>query len=132
MSTRVSKLRKAVVQGSYFGAAVIIPLLGASSARAGLVFRTIALTGTDGVYGPNRGAGVTFNLLDGQASINQSGQVVFRGADASTGGLPNGVWMRPDTTNTSFNNNLAIEGGAQPGGGVYATGNSYNSMSINN
>src|SRR5437764_11179312 len=80
-------------------ATAAVTLWTASSASAApLVFRTIALTGTDGVYGPNQGTGVTFNLLDGQCAINLSGQVVFRGADVATGGLPNGVWMRPDTT----------------------------------
>jgi hypothetical protein len=40
--------------------------------------------------------------------------------------------MRPDATTTSNNVNLAIEGGAQPGGGTYASSNSYNTMCINN
>ncbi|HUN81331.1 MAG TPA: choice-of-anchor tandem repeat NxxGxxAF-containing protein [Phycisphaerae bacterium] len=104
----------------------------ASVSASPLAYRTVALTGTDGVYGPGLGAGVTFNLLDGPPAMNLTGQVVFRGADISTGGLPNGLWMRPDATNTSFNLNLAIENGPQPGGGVYSTGNSYNSMAINN
>jgi hypothetical protein len=114
--------------------ATVAALLGwiSSAAATPLTFRTVALTGTDGVYGPGLGAGVTFNTLDGPPTMNLSGLVVFRGSDAATGGLPNGVWMRPDATNTSYNVNLAIEGGPQPGGGVYSTGNAYNSVSINN
>ena len=95
-------------------------------------FRTVAVTGTDGVFGPGQGAGVLYDTVDGPA-INLSGQVSFRGSNtAATGGQPNGVWMRPDATQSSFNTNLALEGGAQPGGGVYNGPNSFNSVSINN
>lgn len=94
--------------------------------------RTVALSGTDGVFGPGMGAGVVFDFVDAPA-MNLSGQVAFRGStSAATGGLPNGVWMRPDATETSFNSNLALEAGPQPGGGTYNGPNSFNSININN
>lgn len=122
-----------VRSGVAVSAAVMLLVCGQASAIVIPTFRTVALSGTDGVYGPGLGSGEMFNFVDGAPALNASGQVAFRGSSlASTGGLPNGVWMRPDATNTSFNTNLAIEGGAQPGGGVYTGPNSYNTIHINN
>src|SRR3954452_4930207 len=107
-----------------------LTLWTASPAAAALVYQPIALTGTDGVYGPNEGAGVTyFSLTSGQPSMNNAGQVVFRGQDSRTGN-PNGLWM----SSPSANSILAIKGGAMPGGGTYPTGAaaSFNSYQINN
>lgn len=115
-------------------AVAALALLASASAVQAVAYRTIALTGTDGVFGPGQGVGIMFDSVGGQQpSINLSGQVSFRGSNSpATGSLPNGVWMRPDATNTSFNSNLALEGGAQPGGGTYNGPNSFNSISINN
>jgi hypothetical protein len=134
MFTRTSFIRSTAFWRLSSVGTVLITIAAVSSTAIALplTFRTVALTGTDGVYGPGFGPGVTFNLLDAPPAMNSSGQVAFRGATVNTGGLPNGVWMRPDATNSSFNINLAIEGGPQPGGGTYSTGNSYNTMCINN
>jgi hypothetical protein len=106
-------------------------LLAASMAQAApVVYRPIALTGTDGAYGPGEGAGVTFTSLTSvQPSINTSGQVAFRGVD-STAGSPGGLWLRTGNTNAP----LARNGQAQPGGGTYPTGAtaSFNSYQVNN
>lgn len=82
--------------------------------------QTIALTGTDGVYGPNQGPGVFFGdgTLDGQPAINNSGSVLLRGNNNAVG-TPAGLWL-----NTSgINNNIALGGQAMPGGGTYAASN---------
>jgi hypothetical protein len=97
---------------------------------ATLVYRTVALTGTDGTYGPGEGPGVTYaSLTSVQPSINTAGQVAFRGTDSTTGN-PNGLWLRTDNANAA----LAMNGGAQPGGGTYPTGPAalYNSYQVNN
>jgi hypothetical protein len=114
-------------------AATGVALWAASMAPAApltLDHRTIALTGTDGIYGPGEGAGITFASLSSvQPSINSSGQVAFRGTD-STVGNPNGLWLRTGSANAA----LAMNGGAQPGGGTYPTGASalFNSYQVNN
>ena len=102
----------------------------ASAAPGALTARTVALTGTDGTYGPGEGAGVTFTSLTSvQPSINTSGQVAFRGVDSTTGN-PNGLWLRTGNANAV----LAINGGPQPGGGTYPTGAGalFNSYQVNN
>src|SRR5687767_4978554 len=89
----------------------------ASDALAALTYRTVALTATDGELGPGQGAGVTFTSLTSvQPSINSSGQVAFRGV-SSIAGNPNGLWLRTANANAV----MAINGGAQPGGGTYPT-----------
>jgi hypothetical protein len=94
----------------------------------------LALTGTDGVYGPGQGAGVSFGTLDGQPCINASGQVAFRGNNTQTG-TPQGMWV----FDGGVNNNIALGGQPMPGGGTYAASNGgsislgvINSMLINN
>lgn len=107
-----------------------VALFAATSAPAALVYNTIALTGTDGTYGPGEGAGITyFSLTSNQASINSAGQVAFRGQDSTTGN-PNGLWLRTGNANAV----LGINGGPMPGGGVYPTGASalFNSIQVNN
>ena len=116
--------------------AIVAIVLGTSlgSSRSAATppnLRTVALSGTDGVFGPGLGAGVVFDSVDSPA-MNLSGQVAFRGSTVAGSGLPNGVWIRPDATETSFNSNLALENGPQPGGGTYVGPNSYNSININN
>lgn len=99
-------------------------------ARGGVVsFETIALTGTDGPFGPGMGAGVTFTQLNGQQpTVNSSGHVAFRGNPTNLGGAE-GMWIHNGMGNT----NMAIGGGAQPGGGTYTAGTSgiINSTHIN-
>ncbi len=94
------------------------------------VYQPIALTGTDGIYGPNQGPGITFVSIGGQQpSFNDSGQAIFR-ASNSLAGTPQGVW----THSSGLNTNVAIAGGPRPGGGTYPTGSSsvFNSTLINN
>lgn len=99
-----------------------------SGALAALEFRTVALTGTDGEYGPGQGTGITFTSLTSvQPSINSAGQVAFRGQD-STAGNPNGLWLRTGSANAV----IAINGGPQPGGGTYPAGAIFNSYQVNN
>jgi hypothetical protein len=107
-----------------------IGLFIASAAPGALTVRTVALTGTDGTYGPGQGAGVTFaSLTSVQPSINAAGQVAFRGTNSTTGN-PNGLWLRTGNANAL----LGINGGPQPGGGTYPTGAaaSFNSIQVNN
>src|SRR4051812_25205156 len=99
-------------------------------ASAAPLYQTVALTGTDGLYGPGEGTGVTFtSLTPVQPSINLAGQVAFRGNESTTG-TPNGVWLRTNNSNAV----LALNGGAQPGGGTYPTGASalFNNVQVNN
>src|SRR5262245_9157566 len=94
--------------------AAMSALWTSSDAPAALTYRTVALTGTDGQYGPGAGAGVTFfSLGSNQPSINSTGQVAFRGQDSTTGN-PSGLWMRSGNTNAA----MAMNGGAMPGGGT--------------
>jgi MYXO-CTERM domain-containing protein len=87
----------------------------------------IALTGTDGPLGPNQGVGFFFGLLDGVPSINNNGQVAFRGLNNDVG-TPQGMWIYSG----GLNSNVALSGGAQPGGGTYPAGTSnINSTQIN-
>src|SRR4051794_18458270 len=80
-----------------------------SVAPAALVYRTVALTGTDGTYGPGDVAGVTFtSLSSGQPSINSSGQVLLRGI-SSAEGTPGGLWLNNGVANTV----QALNGAAQ-------------------
>ena len=123
---RISSQHKSVIAGATAG----IGLFLASLAPAALNYRTVALTGTDGTYGPGQGAGVTFaSLTSVQPALNTAGQVAFRGTNSSTGN-PNGLWLRTG----SANDVLAINGGAQPGGGTYPTGASalFNTYHVNN
>jgi uncharacterized protein (TIGR03382 family) len=104
--------------------------LTSAPAIAAVTITPIALTNTDGIYGPGMGSGVTFSTIDQhQPSINNAGQVAFRG-NSSMAGTPQGVWIRTGTANA----NIAIAGGTAPGGGTYTAGTSgiFNSMHINN
>ncbi|HEY7088502.1 MAG TPA: choice-of-anchor tandem repeat NxxGxxAF-containing protein, partial [Tepidisphaeraceae bacterium] len=105
-------------------------LWAVSPAPAAIVYSTVALTGTDGTYGPGEGPGVTFfSLTSVQPAINNSGQVAFRGQDSTTGN-PNGLWLRTGNANAL----LGINGGPLPGGGTYPTGPSalFNTYILNN
>jgi hypothetical protein len=127
------KMNTTVFRGLSFVAALIVLFaVGSPAMSFPFTYQTIALTGTDGVYGPGQGTGIVFTALDGPPAINSSGQVVFRGSNAATGGIPNGVWKRPNLSNASSNSNLAMEGGPQPGGGVYVTSGGFNTLCINN
>src|SRR5262245_949324 len=102
---------------------------GTAVSLASVTIRPVALTGTDGPLGPGMGSGVTFTTLDQQQpSVNILGQVAFRG-NASTTGTPQGMWIFGGLSNT----NVAMAGGAQPGGGTYTSGTTgiVNSMQIN-
>lgn len=103
--------------------------LAASAHARPVVYTTVALTGTDGALGPGMGAGVTFSDIGGQqVSLNNSGQVAFRG-NTSTAGTPQGLWLHT----AGVNNNLALAGGAMPGGGTYTAGSTgiINSTLVN-
>ncbi|MBS0195300.1 MAG: hypothetical protein JSR77_00925 [Planctomycetes bacterium] len=105
-------------------------LVAAASTAHGIVtYNAIALTGTDGVWGPGMGAGVTFqNIGQQQPTINSYGKVVFR-ATTSAAGNPQGVFLH----SSGGNANVAIAGGSRPGGGTYPTGSDgiFNSTCVN-
>lgn len=108
---------------------VTVAGLAAPAGARPVVYTTVALTGTDGPLGPGMGTGVTFTDIGGQQpSLNNSGQVAFRG-NASTAGTPQGLWLHT----AGVNNNLAMAGGAMPGGGTYTAGSTgiINSMLVN-
>lgn len=89
----------------------------ACSALAGGPTSAIALTGTDTALGPGMGTGVTFSGIGSQQpSINASGGVTFRGTESGTNSQ--GVWIFGGASNT----NVALAGGAMPGGGTYTAG----------
>ncbi|MFT3683583.1 MAG: hypothetical protein QM783_01445 [Phycisphaerales bacterium] len=101
--------------------AALVAVAGLSaSAMAQLVFTPIALSGRSDQYGPGMGAGVNFSsVFSGASIINNSGQVMFRANQAGTG-TPEGYWVYSGGANS----NVAIAGGARPGGGSYNTGSS--------
>jgi hypothetical protein len=91
-----------------------------TATHAAVVLQPIAVSGTDGVYGPGQGAGVIFSNIDLHApAINALGQVIFRGVE-NTGGDSQGVWKRSPWV--MGNTRMAIAGGARPGGGAYPVG----------
>ncbi len=112
--------------------AAAIVFAAGSAASASIGFRTVALTGTDGGYGPGLGSGVTFSLVDSTPAINSSGQVAFRGSTIASAFSPEGVWFRALPLVSGTNSAVAREGGAQPGGGTYAAGSGgYNTVQLN-
>jgi len=115
---------------SLVAAVAAVTGLAASSALAGgSTHRTIAITGVDNAFGPGAGAGVTFSTLDQQQpTINDAGQVAFRG-NSNVTGTPQGLWIHGGGVDT----NVAVAGGARPGGGTYTSGTTgiINSMLIN-
>jgi hypothetical protein len=89
-------------------------------ASASLVYNPIAFTGTDGPLGPGLGTGVTFTGFQPPrqgVSVNASGQAAFRGI-INQGGGSQGAWLHNGTSNA----NVALAGGAIPGGGTFGTG----------
>lgn len=112
------------------GPAVLAAVAGLSApASAQLVYNPVALNGTDGVYGPGLGTGVTFNggSFNATPVINNLGQVAFR-ANASSTGSPEGMWISGGGVNT----NVALAGGPRPGGGTYPTASgTINQMAVN-
>ncbi len=120
------------------GCALVLACAG--QAMGGLSTRTVALMGTDGVYGPGLGSGVTFTWL-GQASLNMSGQAAFSGSTLSGAFGGDGAWLRPDETSTSNNLKLYMNGDVRPGSapsGPFtaatfpSTSIGYQNLSINN
>lgn len=110
------------------GVVLLASALSAPSV-ASIIYTTVALSGTDGALGPGMGVGVTFSGLGGQQPmINSGGQVSFRG-NSSQAGTPQGMWVHTGASNA----NVAIAGGARPGGGTYTSGTTgiINSMMIN-
>ncbi len=108
-------------------AAILLAACGLAHATG--THTTIALTGTDGALGPNAGPGITFSTIGGQQpGVNSNGQVVFRASD-STANNPQGVYIHSG----GVNSNVALAGGAQPGGGTFTMGSNsiFNSMQIN-
>lgn len=101
------------------GSATLLAFVAGTSAALGgtLPVSMIALTGTDLAAGPGMGAGVTFaSLGQQQPTINSVGQVAFRGIASNNANQ--GVWTFGGASNT----NVAIGGGAMPGGGTYTAG----------
>ncbi len=98
--------------------------LCAGQAIAGVTYRTVALSGEVGQYGPGQGASV-FTALSSAVSINDNGQVLFR-ADMGTG--VNGLWLNSGGVNTV----RALAGNPMPGGGTYAANSIFNSFGLNN
>src|SRR5262245_16817777 len=97
------------------GAAALVAAAGAQ-AGASIVVTPIAMTGTDGPLGPGMGPGAFFGnggvstLGSASASINASGQVIFRAADNAA--TPNnGVWVHSGSGNTNVANNGQTVGG---------------------
>lgn len=105
-------------------AAMAVLTLCVGQAFAGITYRTVALTGQVGEYGPGQGTAV-YTALNSQAAINGNGQVLFRG-DLSTG--VSGLWLNSAGVNTT----RALGGTAMPGGGTYATNVTFNSANLNN
>lgn len=129
-------MRRSMVLGG--GCALM--LLCAGQAMGGLSFRTVALTGTDGAYGPGLGSGVTFTWV-GPASLNASGQAAFSGSTLVGAFNGDGAWLRPDATSTSNNLKLYMNGDTRPGSapsGPFAAATfpsgspGYQSLGINN
>lgn len=118
---KTSKIRSVVVTSS---AAVLLAAAGQAIANVDVTHVPIALSGTDGVLGPNQGAGVTFTGIDGQPAVNNSRQVAFRAVSSS--GALQGLWLHTAGTN----NNTVLTGAAQPGGGTYTGG--FNTPQVNN
>lgn len=120
--------------------ATFLPVRGAACALSVFAFslpciagfsevRPIALTGTDGLFGPGLGAGVTFSAIgQQQIAINDAGQAVFRGIASDN--TSQGLWFH---TMMSGNALRAVGGSAMPGGGTFPTGTSIiNSPTLNN
>ncbi len=96
----------------------------AGQALAGITYRVVALSGEGGQYGPDQGSSV-FTALNSAASINDNGQVLFRG---DMGAGVNGLWLNSGGVNTV----RAIAGAPMPGGGTYASNSIFNSYGLNN
>lgn len=89
----------------------------------------IALTGTNGVLGPNQGAATFTFLGSANPALNNNGQAIFR-ADTTliaNSGNPGSaaLWVYSG----GVNNPLVAQGDAAPGGGTYTGG--FNSPIIN-
>lgn len=111
-------------------AAIMVAAGTTATCFATVTYRTVALTGTDGAFGPGQGAGVMYSSIGGQQpSINDSGAVAFRGV---SGGSNTGMWVRYGVSDGDSNAVVGIVGGAQPGGGVFGATANFNSMSVNN
>ena len=88
------------------------------TAAASINVQTIALSATNGPFGPGLGPGVTFSTLDIHSPVvNSSGHVVFRGVIGQAGSRQ-GAWLHGGATNS----NIALAGDAIPGGGLYPSG----------
>lgn len=97
-------------------------------ASATVTYSAVALSGVGGGVGPAVGAGVTFADVAGQQpSINDLGQVLFRGTTSSAGN-PAGIWL----SSGGSNSNLQIVGGPRPGGGTFVATDNFNNLTLNN
>ena len=87
------------------GIVLAIMAIAAPVFATDLVFTPIALSGTDGALGPNEGSGKVFtNLGSANPSLNNNGQIVFRG-DSTTSGASSGnlgLWTYAGGINTNF------------------------------
>ena len=92
--------------------AVVMPYNSRVCARE-IGFRTVALTGTDGPYGPNAGPGVTYSQLF-RPSLNQPGDLAFLGflEGGGIGTLNNtGIYLNRG----GVNNPVALRGAQDTG-----------------
>jgi hypothetical protein len=79
------------------GSAVVL-----STAPAGaqsVAFRIVALTGTDGPYGPGLGPGVVYSTLSGVGPIDDAGRVSF---GATMPGVSGSIWTERSTTKVAL------------------------------
>jgi hypothetical protein len=113
------------------GAALLAATAGTALAGP-LPYRAVAVakpTSGSGVhdtdaYGPNQGAGVYFNSggsIFGRQTIDDAGTVVFKGTNTATSPNNLGVWVNQWNGTAYANTNVAMSGGARPGGGTYGT-----------
>lgn len=107
-------MRSVAIGASVRGRLVVSMLVAAaglaSAAHAQTSFRMVARTGSAGVFGPGQGAGVLFDGGIDSPSLNQFGQVLFRGTVAST----QGIYARWATDTTSSNVRQVNGGTAVP------------------
>lgn len=106
--------------------AVLVAVAGLTAvASAQVTYSPVALSGVSNQYGPGMGAGVVFSpaMFNATPVVNNAGGVIFR----AQVGTNDGVWV----FGGGANSNVAIGGGARPGGGTYPTGGSqFNSMAL--
>lgn len=118
-------MKGSVVCGIALSAMIFVS--SGQTASAQITYRTIALSGSSGVFGPSTGAGTVFSpqtsLLtqDAEVSVNASGQVVFFGQRAAASGQSSftGLWLHTPGVGNQL---IARSGSQQPDGSSFALG----------